>query len=423
MRTSPSAVLAGLAVCATVLAACGPREDAATPTEAPAEGSVTEPLDAQPAPEVPAAPAAKEDSFYWNTYHGSASLDGVADVRLPDELSPHWRFTAGAPVSTTPVAGGDNIYFVNTKGRLFAVDVQGNEVWAKTISREAIDRWSPTEERFDAPLVFFGGTLFAGSVEGLLLALDAASGEVRWQADLGGTILGSPNVAYDAPGATDADSGRVFVIEQGAGVLHCFDFRTGKPIWRAEGVGRCDGSSGVGGDTVVFGSCASALHVFSAKDGGLLREIAIGDELQVAGGVVVQDDWAFSGTRGGNVLRANIKTGDLVWTNADCTDDVLTTPAVNETHVVFGSADGKVYALDRTNGELKWSAQVDGEVTSPVIAADKVVATSGGVLVLLRLADGQQLWSYPVSDAITSPAVFADMVVVGCDDGTVAAFR
>jgi len=39
------------------------------------------------------------------------------------------------------------------------------------------------------------------------------------------------------------------------------------------------------------------------------------------------------------------------------------------------------------------------------------------------LEDGRELWSGEVSDKITEPAVFAAMVVVGCGDGTVAAFR
>lgn len=380
-------------------------------------------MESRDIPVAPAAPAAEEDSFYWNTYHGSASLDGVADAQLPDELALRWRFMAGAPVRTTPVAGGGYIYFVNTKGRLFAVDPHGKEVWSRTIPREATDRWSDPEERFDAPLAFFDDTLLAGSVEGVLFALDAAAGEIRWQADVDGTILGSANVVYDSSDAAASDSGRVFVIEQSTGMLHCLDFRTGKSIWRTEGVGRCDGSPGVSANAVVFGSCAAALHVFSVESGGLLRAIAIDDDSQVAGGVVVQGDVAFSGSRSGKVLQVNTKTGGLVWVNEDCGDEVFTTPAVNEAWVVFGAADGKVYALDRASGRLQWSFPTDGAAKSPVLAGEKVVVTSGGSLFLLRLADGQQLWSYPVSDEVTSPAVLAGMVVVGSDDGTVVAFR
>ena len=416
MRTNSGIVLAGVA-CAAVLAACGSREKSVAPTGEPAEQPVTQPRDI---PVTPPAPATADGHSRWNTYHGGASLDGVADAQLPDELELRWRFKAAAPVRTTPVAGSGHICFVNTEGRLFAVDLQGNEVWSRTIPRDVTDSWSPPEERFDAPLAFFDDTLLAGSVNGVLFALDASTGGIRWQADVDGTILGSANVAYG--GAATADGGRVFVIEQSAGALHCFDFRTGQSIWRAEDVDRCDGPAGVGAGTVVFGSCAGALHVFSANSGGLLREIAIDDDSQVAGGVVIQGDAVFSGSRSGKVLQANTKTGGLVWVNADSGDEVFTTPAVNNAWVVFGAADGKVYALDRASGHQRWSFSTDGAVTSPVLAGDKVVVASDGVLFLLRLADGQPLWSYPVSDEVTSPAVLADMVVVGSDDGTVAAF-
>jgi len=45
-----------------------------------------------------------------------------------------------------------------------------------------------------------------------------------------------------------------------------------------------------------------------------------------------------------------------------------------------------------------------------------------GTLYLFDIADGRPLWSYEVSDYITSPAIAGPLVIVGCDDGTVAAF-
>lgn len=359
----------------------------------------------------------------WNTYHGDFSLSGITETPLPNELTLAWRFLAGAPVVTTPVAGGARIYFVNNKGRIFAIDSQGNEIWSVAIPREARDKWSPKEQQFDAPLTYFRDTLLAGSVDGILFALDAASGEVKWQADLDGTILGAANVAVVTPKESGSESVRVYVIEQGSGVLHCLDFQTGQPVWQSQGVERCDGSPGVGGGTAVFGSCAAALHVFSAETGERLHDIPMGDESQVAGGVAVIDDEAYSGSRSGAVLKARTETGGVAWRNTDCTAEAFTTPAVDRQWVVFGCASGDVHGLERETGASKWTFHAGGLVTSAVIARDKVVAGSDGTLFLLRLEDGTKLWSHEVSDEITSPAIFDGLVIVGCDDGTVAAFR
>lgn len=129
----PSALMAWV----IVLTGCGPNEKVVAPAHQPSEDSVTQPRETQAKP-VTSLPT--EQASRWNTYHGGSSLDGIADATLPDELTLLWRFKAGAPVRTTPVAGGDRIYFANAKGRLFAVDLEGNEVWSRTISREAADR-------------------------------------------------------------------------------------------------------------------------------------------------------------------------------------------------------------------------------------------------------------------------------------------
>lgn len=405
------AVVAALAMLGAV--GCSKASDTPPPDAAhPANGP-------EPAPKKESAP---DPDVPWNTYHGDFSLRGITDVPLPEELRLAWRFMAGAPVITTPVAGGARIYFVNTKGRLFAVDTEGNELWAASIPREAHDKWSPTEQQFDAPLTYFRDILLAGSLDGILFALDAASGEVVWQRELDGTILGAANVDRVTT-AQDQEHARVYVIEQGSGVLHCLDFQTGEPVWQSDGIERCDGSPGIGGGTVVFGSCAAALHVFSSETGELLRDIPVGSESQVAGGVAVLGQEAFSGSRSGTVLKASTETGNIAWRNADCTNEVFTTPAVDSQWVVYGCAGGDVHALERETGASRWTFHTNGLATSPVIAGDKVVAGSDGTLFLLNLEDGRELWSYEVSDEITSPAVFSGLVIVGCDDGTVTAFR
>jgi len=408
-----------VACCSLVAANCRPPHEASP--EDGAEGTV-EPADSTPGPGDPPTPGSdvmkrSAPAVVWNTYHGAATLDGVADIRLPDKLELRWRFKAGAPVRTTPVGEAGRVFFTNAKGQVFRVDGDGIEVWSRTLTRAA-DDGQPLEEVLDAPPAYFDTTVMVGSADGIVYALEAATGADRWTADLDGTILGS--AGYYA--TQDREHASVMVIEQGSGMLHCLDFRTGQHRWRADGVDRCDGPPSVGNGVVVFGSCAAALHVFSADDGRLLRQIEIDPDSQVASGVALAGDSVFSGSRSGKVLCANTESGAIRWTNEDSDDEVFTTPAVNSEWVVVGSADGNVYALDRAGGERRWAFTTQGSPSSPVIAGDKVLVSSGGTLFLLRLADGGMTWSHEVSDAITSPAVVGDLVIVGSDDGTVSAF-
>jgi len=349
----------------------------------------------------------------WNTYHGSAALTGVASVHLPERLRRFWVVGTDGAVRTTPVVCRSRIFYADASGTIAAVDLRGRPLWARSFTGRPRPDGTPQPAVFDAPLACFDGLLFAGSAEGVLHALDVDTGEERWQRDIGGPILGTPNWA----------KGAVYVVAQDVGALHCLDAATGESRWVAAEVGRCDGSPAVAGGAVVFGSCAAALHVFSAGTGELERHIAIDDESQIAGGVALVGSSVFSGSRRGKVLHANAATGATEWVSGDADGEVFTTPAVNDEWVVFGAIDGYLYGLDRKTGTLGWKFDTGGRPKSPVIAGDKVVAAADGTLYLLALEDGRQLWSYAVGDQITAPAVVGPMVIVGSDDGSVVAFR
>ena len=358
----------------------------------------------------------------WNTYHGDAALSGAVSAELPDRMAPLWRFRAGSAVRTTPVASAGRIFVANARGEVLAVDLRGELLWSVKLTKGEKEDGTPIEEIIDAPLACFDDLLLAGTADGTIYALDVATGEERWQYEIGGSILGTPNRILVPAADEDTDRAAVVVVSQNDGALHCVGMTDGQPIWQTEGVSRCDGSPAVGDGRVIFGSCVAALHVFSATDGRLERDIEVGADSEVAGGVAVYGDAVFTGSRSGRVLRANLRTGDILWMNDDSEDEVFTTPAVSRDYVVFASGGGFIYALDRETGVQRWTFDTKGTPSSPVIAGDKVVVTADGSLYMLRIEDGAGIWSYEVSDVITGPAVVGDRIVVGSDDGTVTAF-
>jgi outer membrane protein assembly factor BamB len=363
-----------------------------------------------------------EETGAWNTYHGDAALSGAVSAALPDKFALLWRFRAGAPVSNTPVVATGRVFVANAKGEVVAADLHGELLWSVALTRGTREDGTPEEEVIDAPLACFDEVLLAGTADGTLYALDVATGEEKWRYEVGEPVLGTPNLLSVPAAGEEADRAAVVVVSQSDGALHSVALADGQPIWQTEGVSRCDGSPAVGDGLVVFGSCVAALHVFSAADGKLERDIEVGADSEVAGGVAVYGDAVFTGSRSGRVLQADLRTGDPVWVNEDAEDEVFTTPAVNRDSVVFASSDGYIYALDRETGNRRWQFDTNGAPSSPVIAGDKVVVASDGFLHVVRLEDGAPVWSYEVSDVITGPAVVGRMIIVGSEDGTVTAF-
>lgn len=266
--------------------------------------------------------------------------------------------------------------------------------------------------RFEAPLACGGGMVLAGTTQGTLHALDAATGAEKWSYETDGIMIGSPNLM---------EPQKLVLLDQNEGALHCLDLPTGKCLWKTEGVERCDGSPGIGNGRIVFGSCLAALHLYSA-DGKHLKDIEVGGDGQIAGGVAVDGSSAFAGTRDGSLVCADLEAGDILWSSDESEDQTFSTPAVTTNNVIYSSDNGFVYAVSLEDGELLWKFDTGGLPSSPVVAGDTVAVSGDGVLYLLGLTDGRKLWSKEVSDEITSPAIIGGMLVVGADDGTVSAF-
>jgi len=388
-------------------------ERGANPTGEPAsDAEMLSPTTAAPnnAPDSP-------DAIAWPTYHGGPALRGFAAGNVPDAPLVLWRYQADGAIAFASVADGRGIYACTTNGNVYALDFQGQERWRLRLTRTLPDG-SEKPQRLEAPLMCFSAMVFVGTADGLLIALDVGSGEERWRHDVGSPILGGANFLPESR----EDPARVFVIGQNEGVLHCIRADTGALLWKGKAIARCDGSAAAGQEMVVYGSCAAALHVFSAQDGKHLRDIALEQDSQVAGGPALLGASIFSGSRSGILYHADASTGKIIWTNKESESELFTTPAVGEDLVVFASDDGEIRGIERRSGKTVWKFVAGGAATSPVMTSDKVIVGVDGVLYLLRATTGEKLWSYEISDSIASPAVMGDMVVVGSKDGSLTAF-
>jgi hypothetical protein len=85
------------------------------------------------------------------------------------------------------------------------------------------------------------------------------------------------------------------------------------------------------------------------------------------------------------------------------TDDVITSSAaIVDGKVYVGSHNGKVYALNFTNGGRLWEHETDGPIeSSPLVLGDKVyIGSSDGFLYALDAATGKPAWKFETEDKI-----------------------
>lgn len=239
--------------------------------------------------------------------------------------------------------------------------------------------------------VVVGNTVYVGSTDGRVYALDAASGAVRWQYDAGSSVSATPAVA-----------GGVVVIEAIDGSVHGISQTTGRRNWR-----------------IITGTDARLAWGYESGDNWTSSPTVIGNMVLVGSG-------------DGALYALDLATGRTRW-KAATRGRIRSTPAVSGDQVVVGSFDGHVYSFDRTSGKEKWRFATDGVnfasdtfgydrksiQSSPAIAGDLVLAGArDGYFYGIDLATGKERWrvDHKISWVNCSPAIADGMAFIGSSD-------
>jgi len=220
---------------------------------------------------------------------------------------------------------------------------------------------------------------------------------VQWKFHTGGQVFSSPAIANGVAyvGSTD-------------GKLYAVDILTGREKWNFVTKVRVTSSPAVDDGTVYFGSYDSNFYAADAATGKLKWKFATGGERRFAA----------------KHLHGSEPASE---TMPDPFDFYLSSPAVWNRAVYFGSGDGNVYALDAASGKLNWKFHTGDVVhASPAIAEGTVfIGSWDSYFYALDAATGAEKWRFKTGDdpdthnqvGIQSSAAVANgMVYFGCRD-------
>ena len=242
-----------------------------------------------------------------------------------------WSFTTGGSVESSPAVSGTTVYVGSNDGELYALDAATGQLrWTFATGS---DVWS-------SPAVA-AGSIFVGSNNGTVYALSAANGKRRWGFATGKIVDSSPAVSGNSV-YVGSDNGRIYALDAATGHPR-WSFTTGSPI---------DSSPAVAGHAVYIGSNNGTIYALNTATGHLRWSFATGSDIwsrpAVSGGTV------YIGSRNDNVYALDATTGHLRWSFA--TGNVIySSPAISSGTVYIGSRDHKLYALSATTGHLRWS--------------------------------------------------------------------
>lgn len=396
-----------------LVAGCG--SSTGTPTATP---SATPSVPSSPR----TAPALKWSFATQGAIWGSAAVrDGLVYIGSNDQSvyavdaksgNQKWKLATAGAVRSQPAFSGDAVIFSSDDGSLYAANAgTGARLW-KTDIHNSLKRVPLDDPNMGSTYdydfmtsspVVANGTVYVGSSDGTVYALDAASGAVSWRFQTTDRVRATPAVADGVVyiGSWDgylyalkADTGtlvwKTLLGSDGApkyltlpiqstafvdkGAVYCasrkaatfaVDIKTGTPLWEtSNGGGNWLESSPVvrNGKVYIGSSVASKLNVYAASTGDALPGFNVAAAAWST--PLVTDDAVFIGSEGlpggadlgGGVWAINTASGSAsvsrwfypVSNTIEPTgiNGVNSSPVMVDRVLYFGGLDGRLYALD-----------------------------------------------------------------------------
>lgn len=294
--------------------------------------------------------------------------------------------------------------------------------------------------------------------DGMVYALDAATGDLLWRFDEQPPGLGCNDAAPVIYDVDDDGAPEVLFASSCTAATFCLDGKTGNVRWRTATRGSDSPAviadlDGDGKMEVIHGQFGGYVVCLDASDGSVKWEISVDPNswVQTAPTVVDLDGdntpdfvvatWGFDNNSAIYAYRGIDQT--LLWSRplADVAYHGTTVTDIfgdEQPELVIGDYSGLLYVVEGATGSLLWSYQGPGYIGSPVVAADldsdgacELIATSGSSVVVLR-STGAVLWQYDIPGIYGAfrGVVVVDLgadnildVVFGTDGGSVIALR
>jgi len=323
----------------------------------------------------------------------------------------------------------------DTGGYLFRPQVDGDDVFAaggSRVVRIAVANGN-TVWKTDTGATLSAGTgagqglVLVGSIKGELLALDRASGKMRWKAALSSEVTGQMLVVGDSVMARTGD-GRVQGLAAADGSRKWLYTRT-LPVLSLRG----SGGMAVRDDVLYAGFPGGKLVALNAANGAQLWEATVAQphgatELErvsdVMGNPVLDERQVCAVAYQGRVACFDRSNGELLWARDTSSNSGL---AMDERNVYVTDDKDAVTAYDKTSGRAVWRQDklAHREVTAPLaLGAWVVVADGEGYVHVLSAEDGSFVARARVDSAVrTAPVDIGPGFAVQTDKGSVVAFR
>ena len=236
----------------------------------------------------------------------------------------------------SPLVTPDGIFAPSADNNIYAVNLQGQELWEPFQTEDPVWAAPSTQEGCDC--------IYVASMDHHIYAIDLKDGTQLWKTeDLGGPIVSAPSIADDT-----------LYVSTFANEILAIDLNTQEVLWR-----------------------------FETKDWAWASPVVDGDQLYVS-------------DLSGGFYALDKETGELLWQVAPG-GEIVSAPFIVDGNIYFGTSEG-AFIVVNSDGAIQQNNPLAGKLYSRLVATENLilVAPSDYEEVLLIGFDpsGIQKWSF-----------------------------
>jgi len=319
---------------------------------------------------------------------------------------------------------------------MFRHDIErsGGADSVSTVPQGTIKWVFPTDGAIHSSPAVANGTVYFGSQDSKLYALDAKTGDKLWEFETGSWVESSPAIADG-----------VVYFGSNDGNMYAVDAETGETIWVFETAYPIISSPAVAGDMIYFGADDYYIYALDASDGTEIWKFYTGSH--VTSSPAVLNGIVYIGTNGNYLYTLHAIDGRRILRFKSHYPG-FSSPALSNDTIYFSGSSGRVYAVDADarswprehefrpmwtqiyawglpgipapplQSGFLWQLRISrSATTSPAIVGSNLYVGTGEKLIVINLESQEKVWEFETGDSVwSSPAVINNYVYFGSDD-------
>ena len=251
-----------------------------------------------------------------------------------------------------------------------------------------------------------GDLVYASSDDGVLHALDVASGEARWRY--------APGSLVSAPTILD---GSVYVFVDGNDLV-ALEASTGSVLWSMPDIAGGPANPTAGDGALFIPTDDGSIVALDAATGAERWRTAVSETSGAAHRPAFADGRVFVASDGGGYVALEASDGAIAWrfdTGLFETATAVVADGIAYVGAGGSATDGRLWAIDAATGKELW--RVEEPYHSPSVAGGVAYSGSAGIGVAAHdTTSGERLWTFAIEGAARPLALAEGVVYVPADD-------